>query len=71
MFKEPKIIINGKEMSEGESMTIRVALSSFFVELQDNDALGKDKIGREIARLYRENMYGIFEVMRSNQEDGG
>lgn len=34
MFKEAKITINGIELTSGEAMTVRVAISSFVLDLR-------------------------------------
>jgi hypothetical protein len=35
MFREPNITINGRTLDEGQAMTVRVAITSFFIELRD------------------------------------
>ena len=42
---EPCIMINGKMLTSGESMTIRVAIESFALTLKDG--LGDDKLGNK------------------------
>lgn len=61
MNKEPEIIINGVKMSEGEAMTIRVAIGSFSISLQDG--LGDDETGRAICEGYQNSITDINKVM--------
>lgn len=51
-WKEPKITINGVEVSYGMSMTIRVAMESFATSLNKEDSLGSDKLGKTIRLGY-------------------
>ena len=50
-MQEAKIIINGVEITNAMSMTVRVALESFAMGLSD-DGLGDDESGKRTARLY-------------------
>lgn len=54
MTGEAKITINGKELSYAESMTVRVAISSFMMELK-NEGLGEDEVGKQITNNYIKN----------------
>jgi hypothetical protein len=60
--QEPRIVINGVELSNAAAMTVRVALESFALEMAQHDPLGADEVGRSIAAGYRK---GIDEVRRS------
>ena len=51
-MKEPEMTIEGQRLSEGEVMTLRVALASFVLELQRKDALGADEHGRGMVAGY-------------------
>ncbi len=61
---EPTIIIGDKMLTEGQSMTVRVALNNFLIELQDGDGLGDDEHGRAMTAAYRDR---IIEVLRMMQ----
>ena len=52
MFKEAKITINGIELNNAEAMTIRVAVSSFVIDLQEG-GLGDDATGKSLCKGYR------------------
>lgn len=50
-MSEPEITINGTELSEGQAMTIRVALETFALTLTD-EGLGTDGIGEALCKGY-------------------
>jgi len=50
-MNEARIIINGVELTLGQSMTLRVALQSFAMDLREN-GLGDDETGKAIANGY-------------------
>jgi hypothetical protein len=59
---EPKITVNGTELSEAESMTVRVALGAFAVDLRGG--LGDDELGFQICNGYNRCLNKIFELMK-------
>lgn len=60
-MKEPEIIINGKVLTIGQAMTVRVALGSFAISL--NEGLGEDEHGRRMTAAYRERLRELFAIM--------
>lgn len=50
-MKEPEIIINGKPLSLGEAMTVRVAIERFASDLT-SDGLGIDDHGKTMTEQY-------------------
>jgi hypothetical protein len=48
---EPKITVNGVELSVGQAMTLRVALTSFIFGMKE-DGLGDDEHGIAMASGY-------------------
>jgi hypothetical protein len=63
--EEPEIIINGDTLTNGEAMTIRVALESFAADLH-RDGLGDDAHGKRMTEGYlraieniRRSMFGV------------
>jgi hypothetical protein len=61
IFHEAQITINGKPLTIGESMTIRVACTAFLHELNDpetNDSLGP------IAVSYEANLRVILALIK-------
>ena len=55
---EPKITINDQRCSGAESMTIRVALESFAMELQSN-GLGDDENGKALTDGYLKQIESV------------
>lgn len=51
MWHEAEIIIAGVKLTSAQSMTVRVALSSFISDMYVH-GLGEDQIGKEIAQGY-------------------
>jgi hypothetical protein len=41
MFREPIITINGQVLNDGQSMTVRVAITNFLIELRDAENFRK------------------------------
>jgi hypothetical protein len=59
---EPIITINGTTLTEGQAMTLRVALTSFHAELWAH-GLGGDEIGRSIAEGYMKCCEAMFRMI--------
>jgi hypothetical protein len=51
MPKEPNLVINGHVLSDGQTMTFRVALETFVISLQ-KEGLGEDDTGKAITEGY-------------------
>lgn len=60
---EPKITINGILLDDAQSMTIRVALNSFAMRLQEKDALGDDDHGRSMTKAYSQRIDEINSII--------
>ena len=65
MHEEAIITINGKQISSAMSMTIRVAIEGFSMELKEN-GLGPDKHGKEMVALYQERINEIRGLLYKN-----
>jgi len=64
-MNEARIIINGVELTLGQSMTLRVALQSFAMDLKEN-GLGSDETGKSIAKGYLARISEMNDlIMRS------
>lgn len=50
-MSEPTITVNGTELSDGQAMTVRVALETFALTLF-HEGLGQDETGTAICRGY-------------------
>ena len=62
-MSEPNIIINGRTLTPGEAMTVRVALGNMLTDMQPVDALGTDEHGVFMRRAYIENIAAIHRIM--------
>lgn len=58
---EPHIIINGKKLNLAETMTLRVAMGSFAMSLQDG--LGDDAHGKTMTGNYLYHINSIHKHM--------
>lgn len=61
--KEPIITINGVTLTTAQSMTLRVAISSFNMDMSVPKALGDDIQGLEMAKLYHTRSSEILSFM--------
>lgn len=61
-MNEAEIIIDGKKLTVGESMTVRVALTSLISEMQ-REGLGDDETGKAIAEGYIRNGNSALKKM--------
>ena len=62
-WTEADITINGVVLSFGQSMALRVAVSSFLMSLSEPDALGDDDNGRGIAKGYKASMTEVMAMI--------
>lgn len=49
---EPKITINGHELTEAQAMAVRAAITAFHAETSDPKALGDDEHGVRMCAAY-------------------
>lgn len=64
-MSEPKITINSHDLNEGQAMTIRVALSLFYMNLgSDRNAIGEDELGRSMREAYMSRISEITRMMK-------
>jgi len=66
---EPKITINGHDLSYAQSMTVRVGLDNFSVFLCE-DGLGDTSHGKTMVNLYMDRIEEIRKLMHINQKGG-
>ena len=62
-WTEADITINGVTLDLGQSMTLRVAVSSFLMQMSEPDALGDDESGRAIASGYTTKLRELIELL--------
>ena len=58
---EPSITINGTPLTEAQAMTVRVALSSFALDLEEG--LGDDEHGQKMSAGYKARLGEIFKMI--------
>lgn len=61
-IKEADIVISGVKLTEAQSMTLRVALNSWLLWLEEN-GLGDDENGRALADGYHARGIEILKLM--------
>lgn len=59
---EPTITINGHELTTAQAMTLRVALETFAMSLQE-DVCGLDEAGKAMGTLYMARVREIRALM--------
>lgn len=64
-MEEPRIIINGIDLSPGAAMTVRVAIEHFATDLLE-DGLGQDKVGVAICKGYLDRINEIRKAIFPN-----
>lgn len=65
-WKEPDITINGVPLTFGQAMALRVAASSFLMQMDELDALGGDETGHGIADGYRSRLSEVISIMQQS-----
>lgn len=68
MQPEPEITINGFKLSVGQAMTVRVALSTFMIGIQE-DGLGDDEHSKRMAEAYKARCVEIIGIMNGRKPD--
>lgn len=61
--KEPAITVNGQRLSDGEAMTIRVALAGLQHDLLKEDAMDFDRLGKAVRHGYLRCVDSVFRKM--------
>jgi hypothetical protein len=60
--KEATITVNGVLLSQGQAMTVRVALGQFVMDLS-SEGLGDSEHGKRMVKGYQERAHEIFRMM--------
>ena len=66
-MNEPTITINGITLSQGQAMTLRVALQHFLMDMPKPNALGDDEVGQSIANGYKTTAQQINHLIHTPQ----
>jgi hypothetical protein len=61
-MSEPKITINGQQLTDGQVVTLRVAIESFATDISEK-GLGNDTHGKAMARAYLERISEIRKLI--------
>ncbi len=64
-MNEPRIEINGQQLSAAQAMTVRVACTSYLEEMANPDALGSDALGRQMTAAYSAQLAEVLRIMLS------
>jgi len=65
-MREPRIKINGVELTEAQSMALRVAAGKYVQEMIEK-GLGEDERGRSMAALYALRLREVEALMRAGR----
>lgn len=66
-WTEADITINGKPLSFAQSMALRVAVSSFILQMNEPGALGNDETGLRIAGAYSERLSEVLGLIHAKK----
>lgn len=64
-MKEANIMIRGFYLSVAESMAIRVALSSYLMQME-SEGLGDDEHGKTMSELYAKNCKSVLKAIHED-----
>ena len=62
-MSEPVITINGRLLTSGQAMAVRVAISSFHQECRDPGHLGDDADARRLTEAYRDRLTEVLQAI--------
>lgn len=62
-LKEPEITINGAFLSQGQAMTVRIALENFAMSMGPQEALGADAHAKHMREAYLTRLEEIRKMM--------
>lgn len=60
---EPDIIINGTPLTSAQAATVRVAISSLYMEMSEPNALGDDEHGQAMAKAYKARLVEVLALI--------
>lgn len=61
------IIINGVTLTHGQAMTVHVALQSYAMEIQKENALGDDEHGKFMQQAYLSKIKEINSLLQKKE----
>lgn len=60
---EAEITINGKPLDTGQSMTVRVALTAYLLDMREKGALGDDEHGERMRLAYHSRLREVMALI--------
>jgi hypothetical protein len=60
---EPRITVNGQELTSAQAMAVRAALTDFYFIMGEPNALGFDEHGVAITAAYRARVREVLGMM--------
>lgn len=68
MKEEPVVIVNGVTLTLGQAMALRVAVSDFYTQMGEPNALGDDEHGLAMAAAYRAQLALVLRLMKGGKD---
>ena len=62
-WNEPEITINGTNLTPGQAMAVRVAITSYHSKMADPNALFDDDHGHTMTKLYRQRLGEVLKLI--------
>lgn len=62
-MNEPSITINGHELTQAQSMAVRMAITNFHAETADPHALGRDEHGLRMCTAYHLRLDEVLKII--------
>jgi hypothetical protein len=62
-MQEASITINERVLTNAQAMAVRVAISNFYSDMMEPDALGDDEHGRAMVTAYRERLVEVIRLL--------
>jgi len=63
MWTEADITINGIKLTFGQAMSLRVAITDFYSQMEEPDALGGDEHGLKMAQGYHDRLKEVLALI--------
>lgn len=66
-MNEPTILINGHPLTDGQAMTVRVALTEFYEAMSSKIALGDEEHGVKMTEAYRLRAREVLQMILTSR----
>ncbi len=64
-MKEARIGINGTTLTVGQSMAVRMACTTFLMDMAEPNSLGDDEHGKRMAEGYRARLSEVISLLHA------